>query len=302
MQGSCSRKFLSSGDQVLDTNEFTMYLQMLISEQVIRAKELDIWLLDLKNNKLNNPIKNTYLSQAHAFHHEQFRVLLNAGLIDIGLVQKWANEFLEISRGTETQKETTKQKTEEVPFYISHSGHRFYKINHPELGEAYRILKPNGIYEKKEDWEKVIWAVNPLRDDQGNVIEEFSNNRGNDSKDKRLVSKKSAARKACLSLGKNVDLPTVEEFAQLIEYFEFEKFEATEQFSRLTKNGLEQFHSLFPHTRNCFWTSSVFQKTSILGVLYGGYSWVFSSTSGDLSYTERAILAKGKVRCVKRED
>lgn len=252
-QGPCIHKLLATGDRAEDTAQFTMYLELLLQERVIQSKDLKLFLNELEHNKVINPIVDKNKNKQQQLHYSEFQKLLDSGSLDSVQISAWAKSFIEKTEASEKQKENSKQTTIEVPFFITHDGAMFYKINHPELGEAYKILKPGGKPENSSDWEENIWAIEILKDEKG-VPKKLQNHLGLGVRGNTFVSKKSPARKACLEMGEGVDLPSDEDFIGLLKHFEYEK---NADPVRLTVPGGEEYKKLFPTYLDWFWTSSI---------------------------------------------
>ena len=287
-QGPCSRKLLTTGNQVQDTSEFTMYLQSLIEEKVITTEQLEPFLQQLEKNRVINPIP-PIPGMKFEFAHREFQALIHSGEIDPVLIRQWANSYIKKEKIIETQKIEFQQKTAEVPVYISAAGAMFYKITHPVFGEAYRILKPHGEYQNKADWEEVIWPIKAPKDKSGQYLLMSNFPTGffdwmKDSANKKLVSKKSKARKFCLELGAHSDLPTMDDYIRLIKHFE----NNNEEIPYFTNNGLGTFQSLFPDFKFiASWSSTFSPNDDAVG-------WYFKN--GKMEHTSR--LDEYHVYCI----
>ena len=285
-QGPCVRKLLVTGDKVQYSDQFTMYLQSLLEQQIITIQHIEPFLSALEQDKLLNPIPRI-AGVKFEFHHQEFESLLNSGKVDLVRVQEWTNVFIKKINTTEKERKKSKQNSTEVPVYISPDGSMFYRVQHPLLGESYQILKPGGRYDVEGDWEKIVWPVNALKKKSGD-LRRLTNHRGLDPLNNKLVSKKSSARKACIDLGESIDLPTLEDYQHLISHFE----NKGKKDLILTEKGIEKFRELFPDSESKrYWSSSVhFNDTR--------YAWLFYSNSEPSDFIARD--AHFSVRCVSK--
>lgn len=218
-QGPCARKLLATGDQAQDHAQFTMYLEELVNEQVISMTDLDSFFSALDINKLTNPIPSATSNQNWAFHYKEFESLMKSGSIEPSQIQVWARSFISKRKRTENQQEHSKVETKELPVFYAHDGSTFYKIQHPVLGDAYKILKPGGHVNVPTDWEKLIWPVRPLKE-RITADSEFNKDLPVDDSNPNLISKNLSFRKICRDLGPEIDLPTVDDYYELLKHFQ----------------------------------------------------------------------------------
>lgn len=201
--GPCARKLQATGDRAEDTTQFTMYLELLLHERVIELKDSDSFLKELDQGKITNPISNPNANKQFSFHHGELQTLLQAKTIDLEMLKRWVQTFIQKTETTEKKKDQTHEKTKEAP-YIAPDGSMFYKFKHARLGEIYKILKPGGHYNNEQDWDPTLWAVSALVDEKGDAL--LLKNEGGQN---------SPARNACLSLGKGIDLPSEGDYVGL---------------------------------------------------------------------------------------
>lgn len=288
VQGPCVRKLLATGDQAQDTIQFTMYLEMLLDERVLVTSDLDPFIKKLFENNIINPIPNMDTAK-FSVHHTEFQKLVDSNSLDIEHIKKWVNEYVTKNKKTELEKKNTEKESKALPVYVSKNGAMFYKINHPKLGEALRILKPNGRVENEQDWEETIWSISPLVNKK-NELREIDIYGYLDSTDKTLVSKNTKGRKACLSLGDGVDLPTKDEFVRLMEYFgHFRKRGSL----YLTRDGKKDFHNVLPDSMGSFWSSTVYHDED-----FKNQAWRFDLDDGRYYSDERDYPLF--IRCIAR--
>ena len=108
----CGSKLLSETQYSASTEEFILYLKVLLDEREIRIGDLDLFLRELKKEKLINPISTPSKNKTYAFHHEQFEKII-AQSKDL-ILKQVATELEQIKNKTETtekQKDQTNQKT-----------------------------------------------------------------------------------------------------------------------------------------------------------------------------------------------
>lgn len=257
-----------------------MYLELLVAERVLTVQSLELFLQQLAQNKLVNPISSNESNKRITLHREEFKKFLSSGSFDLEKIKAWADSFIVKSTTTETEQKNTRKNTEQTPDYISPDGAMFYKINHPQLGEAYRILKPGGHYWVDKDWDETIWDIHPLKDSKGR-IRRYQNENGEDNSAKHVVSKSSQARKACLDLGNQVKLPSIEKYSQLLKYFVSKPQDAKPGLELLGR-GLKEFQRLFPEASKVrrFWTSSIDFDPTNQEKIAGKFVWAFDGLFG----------------------
>ena len=272
----CARKMLSVNDRSSDTEQFILYLDIIVAERVLGPRELELFEKELVKNRIQNPIPNNTFNKKFSFHFREFQKLIDQGNLDRILIKKWVSGTIQKIKKQEKQKEQSKKNTKEVPVHTTLSGAQFFKIKDPILGEGYKILKPGGSYENQTDWEQRLWTTHPLRNKNGKIIE--VSNRGGPSD--------SLAIKACRELGEGASLPTLDEYIRLLSYFEHVgKGDQIE----LTKVGIKKFYELFPETDEWIWTQSpVGASTEVL--------WSYSGPLGHLRGTP--INFNNRVLCV----
>lgn len=268
--GPCVYKLKNGSDQASPTEEFKSYLSLLLENHILTYKDLAPFIADLGKGKLSNPIPNT-MNKSFTVHYNEFADLITKSQIKSAEIQVWVKDKFGNLQNDEVAKESTEGATKEVPVYVAPSGAMFFKINHPKLGEAIRILKPKGNISKEEDWEPIIWAVQTLKDKNKKTIL-YKNTSAllsshKDPKNRFLVSPSSPARKACLDLGKKIDLPSYDEYASLLNFFEQTTEHHAEDYSGrtmsgvLTPKGLADLEKIFGTTREWgAWTSSTYTK------------------------------------------
>lgn len=268
--GLCSRKLKTSNERDYSVEEFKSYLGLLLEERILTYQDLNSFLSDLTQGKLSNPIPHTSNKQ-FALHHKEFGKLIAKSTISPIEIQNWLKNRFEQLQVVELEKASTAEKTKETPIYVAPNGAMFFKINHPRLGEAVRILKPKGNISKSEDWEPIVWAIHTLKDQHKKTIL-FKNTSAllsshKDPKNQFMVSPTSPARRACLDLGEKIDLPSHDEYASLLSFFEQtiehhpEDYSGRTMSSVLTPKGLMELEKVFGTTREWgAWTSSTYRK------------------------------------------
>ena len=278
-QGPCSWKLLATGDRAEDTTQFTMYLEMLVEEKVLQIQDLEPFVTELKKGKLKNPIPNRAETK-YSFHYQEFQKLLKPNSLDQSKLLDWVESFVAKSQTVESQKEKSETDSSAIPVYIADDGSRFYKFTHPVLGEVYRILKPRGRMDVKEDWLKTIWSVRELKTSNGNPLE-ATNLGGRDKRNNKIVSRRSAARRACLALGKTIELPTRGDFAEITQFFNLS-----------SKEGIKELLRLFPDSEyRAFWSSTIREEDDT-------HAWRFYGKHNNLYYNPRDY--KSSVLCIER--
>lgn len=295
-QGPCARKLLKSGDWSQDSAYFTVYLEALTEERVVSLKDLEPFLLALEQDKIINPIPKTSTNKQFVFHYSEFQRLITDAAIDITFVKTWAQRVIPHKKNVLAQKDQSKRHTEELPYFISSKGAMFYKISHPVLGESYKILKPGGQYSNQSDWSEVIWPTDgikdPLRHKSTKIqpLMSYKNGYGVDPENRSRVPKSSPARKACIDLGGQIDLPTVEHYIQLMKYFEHEMVEGAVV---LKEKALNEFIKLFKTPLwGFFWTSTVIPEQNFR------YASQFGIRDHGISFTAVERIHDAPVRCV----
>ena len=330
--GPCARKLLATGDRVEDTTQFTMYLELLLHERVIVAKDLDLFLSELERGNLINPIPNQSQNKEYALHHSEFQQLIESGSLARESIKMWSDSYLSGVRVVEKQKEVTKAATGELPFLLTSEGAVFYKIKHPVLGEVYKILKPTKQSDGSQEWDEKLWPVYLTRDSMNHIIE-LQNEGGADIKNssnwkikakeklknmldlmqgysslvfdrrythlvdpenKNLVSKDSPARRACLDLENGIDLPSAEDYNRLYSYFEKRSSNSSQAESKFTEKGRQEFLRLFPDSEDQrVWSSTADTEDTDL-------AWTFMS-NGNSGKAWRHIFSY-PFRCVGRTE
>ena len=265
--GTCMGKLAGHGVPEENT-EFTMYLELLLEERVITVGDLGPFIQGLNENKVINPIPTLASNKNYAFHHVEFQSLIETGAFEMEQVKTWVNGYVAKTTVTQAQVEKTKLITEEVP-YIAEDGSVFYKVKHPTMGLVYRILKPGGRTENPNDWYPKVWPVSLLTDDQGQILK--LSNQGSSvlkntlrrltgigpdaRKAKNLSPRDSPARKACLDKGDKTDLPTLNDFLELMSHFRHKP--EGDGLITLTDSGREEFYKMFPQSELFnLWTAS----------------------------------------------
>lgn len=284
----CVRKLLASGDRSQDTAEFMLYLEELVKERVISIESLNPFFEKIEHNELVNPITNKNSSKNLVIHFDGFEELIKSDSIDVTKVREWAIGFKSQESVTQIQKQTIKTVTVSVPAYVSSSGAMFYRVAHPLLGDAYKILKPNGKFDHPEDWEKIVWALGALKDQDGNFVKK---NMGDGRKNRNIQWNigDEEAELACRELGVNYGLATHDDYKNLIRYFDHSN--DYQGFPKLIQAGRDEFKKLFPTpSSGHFWTSSTFIEDE-------RGAWVFTDF-GSLDKANRENLYW--VKCIER--
>ena len=256
-EGPCVRKLLATADRMQNSEEFTVYIEMLLENRILNTQMLDHFVQRLEKNDLINPIQNPADNQAFAFHYNEFQKLLSSNSLDITLIKRKVNDSLEKAKAVDSQKSNTEQNSVEIPDYISQKGYRFFKILHPTLGEAYKILRPKGHAENEWDWLSVIWPAHMLyNQEKPGFLMNLFNSGESDPLDASFVSPRTPARKACLDLEGGADLPSLSEYVELLQCFDHAKNKNHKVI--LTPKGELEFQKMFPFSYDKpFWTKSI---------------------------------------------
>lgn len=280
--GPCSYKFFSKVERSDTTSEFVIYLEMLLEERILTVSHLTPFLVSIEKNKIINPIPNQN-DKVFAFHFKEFNRLIHSESLDLSLIKPWIQNYLAKKKIVETEKETSKTTTKDVPI-ITHDGAMFYKFAHPILGPSYKILKPGGRFENPADWEDSIWPIHPLKDQKGLLLN-FSND----------GEENSQARHACSELGGSIELPSLYSMHVLLQHFEFNKIgTVSDPKIMLTDRGRAQFQSMFTDLpAQLYWLSTPYliEQTR--------QHWYFSGQGAytDHSYTNTNAFA---IRCIDK--
>ena len=278
-QGPCARKLLATGDRVEDTTQFTMHLEMLIHERIIRVEDLELFAAQLELGKMNNPILNRNSNKNLNFHFAEFQKLIASDTLDLEIIKLWTKEVILKNKLTEKQKEKAQLKTKEIPILTASDGAMVFKFNHPHIGPAVKILLPGGRFDNPKDWDPMAWAISPMRDKYGD-LQKLSVG-GVDVQDSTLVSKNSPARKACIELGGGADLPSSTDYFRLILHFRFKDGQFLFPPGGIPSERRRQFQQVFPELRGeNFWTSTVEQPDSSNALLFSGNDLVFYNSPG----------------------
>ena len=293
VQGPCARKLLATGDRAFDTQQFTMYIEMLVDEGVVALSDLEPFFKSLKKGKLLNPVPNQTINKNFTLHHGEFEKILSENKLDLIAIKKWSNEFFKKNKTVEAEKTKAAADAKALPVYTAFNGGMFYLYKDPVLGEVYRILKPGGRLNRDEDWEEYVWPLNPLTDRNGDVLtvgDQFvyppSNFR---------ISKNAGPRYECVKLGESIDLPTNDDYLKLLSYFEYDKENYVKSGSGLKEHRLKEFHDLFsklPQLKSYkLWTSSVLLENGGTGFYF--HPWTAEIYRGGGSYE---VICIGKFK------
>ena len=267
MQGPCARKFLGTGDRLQDTEQLTMYLELLLNERVISVAELAPFISELENNKVINPIPNQSKNKQHVFHRNEIEKLLATANMDIELAKKSIFALIKRNETKQNQKDKTEIETFELPVYTAYDGALFYEIKHPVLGDAYKILKPNGIYENPSDWEEKIWAKNTLSGFGDSL----------------------ATKLMCEKLGAGTELPSKDDYIQLFSHFQQVQNKTIPFDVELSDPGKIDFKKVFGDRHNHeLWSSTVHPS--------GESGWMFIIFRSISNYYP--LHRAGSARCV----
>lgn len=209
LQGPCDRKLLATGDQARDTEQFTLYLQILIEENVVSLIDLSAFFQALQTDQLVNPIPATGSLAKLNFHHNEFKSLMETGKVDLTQIKAWWQQYRKVRQEIENQKQVAAENTETLPIIVTQSGAMFFKFKHPLLGDAYKILRPGGKIDNPDDYDPVIWAAH---------LETSAILNSEGKNDVELASDK------CEKLGKGVELPSKKDFWRLRQYFDFKEY------------------------------------------------------------------------------
>ena len=266
-RGPCSGKLLSEQGQAAVTEEFKMYLEMLLeaSPPVITLDDLTPFIQKLSEGKIMNPIPSSSSNKSFELHHSEFEKLVSTHSVGLEEMRMWVkNYFLAHSERLE-QKQKAESETKDAPFVVTTKGAMLFKLKHPKLGDVIKILKPGGNKNNPLDYDAHIWAMNALPGKRTNEGYNLWNPKeffgiGKDSLYSMtrhgLVPKNSHARKACIDLGG--DLPTLKDFERLREYFDLIIDPTTDRKDiavQLTPQSVGEFRQAFGSDSS--WTATV---------------------------------------------
>lgn len=285
--GPCGRKLFSSDNVMKNSEEFSLYLGELVNEQILTLHDLEFFIQGLRQNKILNPIQSPSGNKALELHHREFESILQHNTLNLAEIKSRTEILYGKKQIENSQIKKTEKVTEDVPF-VTKNGAIFFKIKHPKLGYAYKILKPGGKTQNKEDWDPLIWPIDVMREQNGSptlvVLDLLSANSGMGT-----VPKNSAIRKICADLGESIDLPTVAQYYELFKYFDNSTFSERDISAVvMLDSGFKEFQSLFStHDQpEYIWSATQFQGRreqsvfSLRSVQYDFYRLSFGAHSG----------------------